>query len=103
MASRRFFLSPSARRFLDIQDNQTRGRLVDILLWLCDHPYGDPEDPNKSMFLAPPVMMRKFQDYFHWIIYYLDGDSEAGVESDARLIVANIGRVGEAPRPTRQA
>ena len=53
------------------------------------------------MFLAPPVMMRKYQDYFHWIIYYLDGDSEAGVESDARLIVANIGRVGEAPRLTR--
>ena len=53
------------------------------------------------MFLAPPVMMRKYQDYFHWIIYYLDGDSEAGVESDARLIVTNIGRVGEEPRLTR--
>jgi hypothetical protein len=55
------------------------------------------------MFLVPPVMMRKYQDIAHWIIYYLEGDSEAGIEADARLIVANIGRVGEQPRPTRPA
>ena len=103
MAARHFHLSPSARRFLDAQDNQTRGRLVDILLGLCEHPYRDPEDPFKSMFLVPPVMMRIYKDYFHWIIYYLDGDSEAGVGAGARLIAANIGRVGEEPTPHRPA
>lgn len=84
--------APSAIRFLDRQPHNVRSKLVNDAVWLNDHPYFEPDDASKRPFLAAPVIIRQFQDGFHWILYYIDGDS---------LIIANIGLRSEPPHLRR--
>lgn len=79
---------PSARRFLDNQSHQVRSDLINLSVWLAQHPYFSPDDPRKKPFLASPVVLRLYQDDDYWVVYYLNQDG---------LIIANIGNASEVP------
>jgi hypothetical protein len=80
--------APSTRRFLDTQPHNVRSKLINDVVWLDEHHHLAPDHPTIKPFLASPMVMRMFQDDFHWIIFYADGES---------LIVANIRHTSEIP------
>ena len=83
----------SARIFLRSQASAVASRLIGECVLLASNPYLDPDDPRKSLFLAPPAVMRIYRVDEHWIIYY---------EEHGNLIIANIGSVLEKPHLWRQ-
>ena len=79
---------PSSRRFLDSQPQNIRSKLINDVVRLSDNPYLRPDEPSISPFLAAPVVIRHFEDDFHWMLFYLENDT---------LILANIGNISEPP------
>ena len=87
--------APSSRRFLDSMPNCIRSKLINDIVWLADENYYlTPDDERIVPFLMAPAVGRLFKDDFHWIVFYTEGD---------RLIVANIGHIGEKPHLWRSS
>ena len=87
---------PGARFFLSQQSTQSCDNLLDACIALRDNPRLSPDNATIIPFLAPPAVMRLFQDDFHWIIFYVS-------EFAQRVIIANIGDNAEAPHLWRSA
>jgi hypothetical protein len=85
--------SPSSRRYLDSQPHNVRTKIINDVAWIKDNPHLRPDNPTIRPFLAPPSVMRLFQDDFHWILFYLDADN---------LMEANIGDIAELPHLFRR-
>ena len=78
----------SAKRYLDSQPNNVRSKLINDVVWLADNPVLLPDDETIVPFDMPPAVGKMFRDDFHWIIFYVEGDS---------IVIANIGEVSESP------
>ena len=82
------FLSPARRVFESATSEEQR--LFDrIIEEICSDPGLDP--PLKDQFDVPPVVVYRYHDGNHWVVYDLP--------DEATVRVWMIGKVPETPRP----
>ena len=68
----RFRFQPSSIRFLDVQTQEVRSKLIDDIVMLGNNQISETEP-----FLAAPAVFKVYRDDVHWIIYYFESDSMA--------------------------
>lgn len=83
-----------AERFLDLQNNQTRKAIIDLIVEICREPRLDPSNPDsrKRVYRVPPAIFTKYLDDDWWVIYQVVTYPQ---EESTFVIVANIGEAEE--------
>ena len=83
-----YFLSPARRAFgnASADDQREFDRVIDEI---CEDPSLDP--PLKEQFDVPPVVIFRYHDGEHWVVYDLP--------DEATVRIWMIGRVPSAPSP----